>query len=222
MTDNPIKLLVVDDEEAIREVTEEYFMRKGYEVYTAENGADALDIINEVPQIACIFTDINIPKLNGLDLIERIRKEDSQTPIVILSAYTKNEYLLKAVELHLVTYLIKPISTQKLQETIKKVLTQIDNNILVSLNNGYFWDTKKEKLFFQQQEIILSSYEKLFISCLYKNINNCVSYIDLHIAVNPSGEFSKNSLTSLIKRLRQTTSKDFIESCYMEGYKISI
>ncbi|MCF6247682.1 MAG: response regulator, partial [Desulfobacula sp.] len=57
---DPIKILVVDDEEGILDVTEGYFQRKGYEVYTAANGVEALAILKRV-KIGCVFTDINMP-----------------------------------------------------------------------------------------------------------------------------------------------------------------
>lgn len=74
--------------------------------------------------------------------------------------------------------------------------------------------------FYQQNEIELSNYEKTFIHTLYQNKNNCVSYIDLSLAIYPEKEFSKDALLSLVKRLRQKTTKTFIESCYMVGYKL--
>ena len=59
MENDPVKILVVDDEEGILDVTEGYFQRKGYEVYTAANGIEALAILKRI-KISCVFTDTNI------------------------------------------------------------------------------------------------------------------------------------------------------------------
>jgi putative nucleotidyltransferase with HDIG domain len=134
MTDNPIKLLVVDDEEAIREVIEEYFMRKGYEVYTAENGADALDVINEVPQIACIFTDINMPVMDGLELAERIRQIENTLPVVVMTGYPSLENTIQTLKNGVVDYLIKPVNLEQMELTLRRILRErelfVENLIL--------------------------------------------------------------------------------------------
>jgi CheY-like chemotaxis protein len=80
-TEHKEKILFVDDEESILDVASEYFSIKGYEVFTAKNGADALSILNR-ERIDCCFTDINMPVMDGLELAENIRKRDNTIPVV--------------------------------------------------------------------------------------------------------------------------------------------
>ncbi len=134
LMDQPIKLLVVDDEEGIRDVTEGYFMRKGYDVYTAENGAQALDIINEVPQLSCIFTDINMPVMDGLELAEKIRQIENTLPVVVMTGYPSLENTIQTLKNGVVDYLIKPVNLEQMELTLRRVLRErelfVENLIL--------------------------------------------------------------------------------------------
>ena len=92
-----IKVLFVEDEENIRINAITYLRRLFEEVYEAKDANEAFEIIdNKKPHI--IITDINMPKTNGLEMIRKIRKNDLYTKIIVLSAYTKTEYLLEAIE----------------------------------------------------------------------------------------------------------------------------
>jgi putative nucleotidyltransferase with HDIG domain len=132
--DQPIKLLVVDDEEGIRDVTEGYFMRKGYEVYTAENGAQALDIINEEPHLSCVFTDINMPVMDGLELAEKIRQIENTLPVVVMTGYPSLENTIQTLKNGVVDYLIKPVNLEQMELTLRRVLRErelfVENLIL--------------------------------------------------------------------------------------------
>ena len=87
-----IKILYVEDEDNIRENAVFYLKRLFDIVFEAKDAFEALEIIEQKnPHI--IITDINMPKLNGLELIKNIRKKDSKIAIIVLSAYTKTDIL---------------------------------------------------------------------------------------------------------------------------------
>lgn len=133
MTNDPIKVLVVDDEEGILDVTEGYFQRKGYEVYTAGNGVEALDILNQV-DIQCVFTDINMPLMDGLELAERIRQIESTLPVVVMTGYPSLENSIQTLKNGVVDYLIKPVNLEQMELTLKRILRErglfVENLIL--------------------------------------------------------------------------------------------
>lgn len=139
-------ILLIEDDIPLRNEIEEFLSIYFDTIITANDGKEGLELY-KLHKPNAIFSDINIPYLNGLELIKQIRNNDQETPIVILSAHTNHEYLLKAIELKLVTYLIKPIETKKLQEAIEKILNTIVFRDVISLNNGYRWDNTKWKLF---------------------------------------------------------------------------
>lgn len=133
MNTEPIKILVVDDEEGILDVTEGYFQRKGYEVYTAENGIEALEILERV-KIGCVFTDINMPRMDGLELAERIRKIESTLPVVVMTGYPSLENSIQTLKNGVVDYLIKPVNLEQMELTLKRILRErelfVENLIL--------------------------------------------------------------------------------------------
>lgn len=133
MKEDSIKILVVDDEEGILDVTEGYFQRKGYEVYTAGNGVDALEILNRV-KISCVFTDINMPKMDGLKLAENIREIESSLPVVIMTGYPSLENTIQTLKNGVVDYLIKPVNLEQMELTLKRILRErelfVENLIL--------------------------------------------------------------------------------------------
>ena len=133
MEDNAIKILVVDDEEGILDVTEGYFQRLGYEVYTAGNGIEALEILNGVT-IGCVFTDINMPKMDGLKLAAELRKKDNTLPVVIMTGYPSLENSIQTLKNGVIDYLIKPVNLEQMELTLKRILRErqlfVENLIL--------------------------------------------------------------------------------------------
>jgi putative nucleotidyltransferase with HDIG domain len=133
MRRDPIKLLIVDDEEGILDVTEGYFQRKGYEVYTAGNGLEAVEVLNRI-NIECIFTDINMPKMDGLELAEKIRQMDSTLPVVVMTGFPSLENSIQTLKNGVVDYLIKPVNLEQMELTLKRILRErglfVENLIL--------------------------------------------------------------------------------------------
>ena len=103
-----LTLLYVEDDIKLREQFMRVLKPKFKEVYEASDGVHALVLYAQYsPDM--MLVDINLPKIDGLEVIEKIRKSDKTTPIVILSAYSDQEKLLRAMTLGLSEYLIKPV-----------------------------------------------------------------------------------------------------------------
>lgn len=116
-------ILFVDDEESILDVASEYFSIKGYQVFTASNGAEALLILDK-QQIDCCFTDINMPVMDGLELAENINKRDNTIPVVIMTGFPSMENTIRTLKNGVVDFLIKPINLNQLELCLKRVLNQ--------------------------------------------------------------------------------------------------
>ncbi|NOX34434.1 MAG: response regulator [Deltaproteobacteria bacterium] len=133
MRNDPIKILVVDDEEGILDVSEGYFQRKGYEVYTAGNGIEALEVLKRV-KVECVFTDINMPMMDGLELAEKIREKESTLPVVVMTGYPSLENSIQTLKNGVVDYLIKPVNLEQMELTLRRILRErelfIENLIL--------------------------------------------------------------------------------------------
>ena len=114
-----MRILIVDDEELIRNVIKEYCYNEKYDVLLASNGIEALDIINR-EKVDLIILDIMMPKLDGFSLCKQIK--DRNIPIIILSARTDEFDKLIGFELGIDDYVTKPFSPKELIARIKAVL----------------------------------------------------------------------------------------------------
>ncbi len=121
--EDPIKILVVDDDATIRDVIKLFFEQKGYEVYLSEDGDKALKIIQET-DLHCIFTDINMPGMNGIEFANQVRQIDNTLPVVIMTGTPSMESLIQSLRngVGVADYLVKPINLEEMEFTVRRVL----------------------------------------------------------------------------------------------------
>jgi response regulator RpfG family c-di-GMP phosphodiesterase len=117
------KILFVDDEQSILDVTNEYFVMRGYEVVTARSGEEALEILTR-EDIDCCFTDINMPVMDGIELTERIREIDNTIPVIVITGYPSIDYTINTLRRGVVDFLIKPINLSQLELCFQRVLRE--------------------------------------------------------------------------------------------------
>lgn len=103
-----IKILFVEDEEDLCNIISDTLSKLQANFKTAQNGQLALDKFKEEGDFDLIVTDINMPVMNGLELIKNIRDLSSDIPVIIMSAHTEPEYIKSAEELGVENYLLKP------------------------------------------------------------------------------------------------------------------
>ena len=121
-----MQVLVVDDEAGIREVIKEYCLFEHYDVLEAENGVEALNILQN-DSIDIIVLDIMMPKMDGYSTLREIRK-NYQIPVIMLSARSEEYDKLLSFELGVDDYLTKPFSPKELIARIKAVTNRKNNN----------------------------------------------------------------------------------------------
>lgn len=121
-----ISVLYVEDETGIRQSVARSLSLLVKNVHTAENGLVALEKLHEHP-IDLIISDIKMPKMDGLTLVEQLREEGYTIPVVITSAFNETEYLSKAIDLKVDKFINKPIRISDLMGTISKVAEAIYN-----------------------------------------------------------------------------------------------
>jgi len=115
------KILVVDDEEAIRTFSKRALEKENYLVDTAENGMIALEKLKQV-KYNLVMVDLRMPQLDGLDLLKQIKKVYPATEVVIVTAYGDIESAVEAMKLGAFDYLLKPFEVDKLYTSVKHCL----------------------------------------------------------------------------------------------------
>ena len=124
-----LKLLYVEDNkearEAIQPVLQNFF--DNIEIaYDGQEGLEKFDQANQKHQkFDLVLTDINMPRLNGLEMIESIRKIDSNIPILVLSAYNESEYFMDSIKFGVDGYLLKPIDMKQFLAVLKKIISKL-------------------------------------------------------------------------------------------------
>lgn len=123
-------LLIVDDQKHLvdsMEATIPWKENAIHNVFKAYNAFDALDIINQ-HAIDILITDISMPGMNGLELIEKVRNMKAATECVLLTGYTQFGYAKKAIELRALDYLVKPVKDRELLDCIRKITEKLDKD----------------------------------------------------------------------------------------------
>ncbi len=218
-----ISILVAEDELELLESLKEYLEIFFHRVYTASCGEKAYDIYQQKrPNI--ILTDINMPNLDGLDFISKIREEDNETKIIVMSAHSEQDKLLRAIKLHLETYLIKPIKNDDLKKVLVDTVCLIrDTEKRIYVSDTVYWDKDTNTLMQNSKVIPLRNKESLLLQLLFSKPNHSFSAEEIfdYIHSDKDGkEFSSHSITSLMKRLRTKIPDEVIHNIYGSGYKV--
>lgn len=119
------KVLMVDDSQLIHQMYKLVFWKyKGCTLRSAMNGLEALDVLSKESDFDLILLDINMPVMNGLQLMEKLKKEGlyRHIPIIVVSTEGKEEDTMKAMKLGAWGYLVKPFKSEVLYDLIDKVL----------------------------------------------------------------------------------------------------
>jgi len=115
-------VLVIDDEEFIRSVTQSALSRQGYEVLLAENGPEALRIFDSRPNdITLILLDINMPQMSGREVLSELSKRGVQVPVLVMSGFSEMEVNRHFEGLRIAGILEKPFSTRDLARSVEKI-----------------------------------------------------------------------------------------------------
>ena len=216
-------VLYVEDEDMVRKGAVEYLSRICKEVLEAKDGKEAISIWKKhKPDI--IITDINMPKLNGLDMASYIRAYDRDVQIIIATAHSDTEYLLKAVELQLVKYIIKPITKDKLIDALEKSMELIKDkskfNLLLSPSCKY--NAYEKVIYEDDKEIKLTKNETLFLDLLAHHHTRVVKYEEIESAIWAYEGMSQDAIRSLVRGIRKKVPQDCIENVSGSGYKLHI
>ena len=125
MNKNKNKILIVDDDEAIINMEKLAFSRAGYDVVSAEDGEQALKILQR-ENIHVVFTDLNMPEMNGIELCMAIRKLTPMAVVFAVTGFASLFELAECREAGFEDYFVKPVNLKKLVETAKNAFEKLN------------------------------------------------------------------------------------------------
>ncbi|HEF6094435.1 TPA: response regulator transcription factor [Campylobacter jejuni] len=215
-------ILVVEDEVKARESMINILSERFSKVIGAQNGDEGLKKFKKFkPDL--VITDIAMPIMDGLDMAREIKEISDDVPIVVLSAYSEKERLLRSIDIGIDKYLIKSVDIEELFKVLDYLIGEkIEANMLVKISEEYQFNKTKRTLIYSGGEIVLTKKELAFISLLLKQPGALVLHEDIKKNVWIGEYVSDTAVRTFIKRVRDKVGEDFIKNVPSLGYKINI
>ena len=214
-----LKILIVEDEVKLASLLKEAISDNFYSVVIAKDGIEGLQKFKQnKPDI--VITDILMPKCDGLEMTKEIKLLDEYIPIIVLSAHSDKEKLLKAIDLGISKYFIKPFDPDEVIEHINKIAANLNKRKEIKLKDGLVFNNNSTSLYKNGTLVNLTKREREFFFLLLKHQNEIVDS-DIIKATLWKDEVNDERLRTFIKRLRAKTSKDLIGNTSGRGYFIS-
>jgi len=213
-----MKVLIIEDDVQLNIAIGEFCKLKSFESVSIKDGLLALEQIDN-EHFDLYIIDINIPRINGLDLLKHIRKTDLDTPVIIITASLEIQNFSTAFENGCSEYIKKPFHLKELDVRINNLLA-LNRPITITLNDALTYELNKEEFTYQNKPIRLRYKEKRFCAILMKHINTVVSNEMIHDYVW-EGEIKETyPLRQLLVELRKKLPSDIIQTKIREGYMI--
>ncbi|MEA3384622.1 MAG: response regulator transcription factor [Campylobacterota bacterium] len=218
-------LYVEDDIESQKEISD-ILQKFSDNVLVASNGIEAFDIFNN-NEVQLIITDIEMPKMDGIKLVTKIRENDISAPIIMLTVHTQNDYLLSCVNLNIQAYIIKPINSLKLKEALYKIVEYLNltSNIYIHINHELSYDKINALLISSvDKDYKLNKKEQALMKLLTQNKNKLVTYEQIEQSVWSvfNEVMTSSALRTVVKNLRKKSKLNFIENVSGLGYKLFV
>jgi DNA-binding response OmpR family regulator len=170
-----MKLLIVDDEPAIRETVETKFRKEGFTTFTADSAEEAMRLFRRVkPDL--IILDIMLPQRSGYDFCRAVRR-DSQTPIIFLSARADEADRVRGLELGADDYVVKPFNLAELAARVKAILRRATGEPVKELveRGNLKIDPRSHEVWIDEKNQNLSPKEFALLYFLMKNVGQVFS-----------------------------------------------
>lgn len=202
-----LKVLIVDDEEAIRKLIAIILSADGMLTYQADSGKQALEMLSKY-QFDLVLLDVSLGDMTGYDIAEEIRKKDLQLPTLFLSGMTDEAAIIKGLEIGADSYLTKPFSPSMLSAQVKSKIKRrreisyvpVDHNFLI--RGPFKLDLKTYQFYKKDLEIKLTSKELKLMKFFMENPNQVFTKEELYHHVWRDSDTDENSITVYMKYIR--------------------
>jgi len=222
------KILLVEDDEALRFIVKDNLVQNNYNVLVAEDGHKALELFNN-NSFDLIILDVMLPKIDGFQVAKTIRKKDEQTPIIFLTARSMTEDKITGLTIGGDDYIPKPFNMEELLLKIKIFLkrSQVKHVSITTIKIGeYIFQPEKLTLAINDNIRNLTTKETELIKYFAENINKELSRNEILESVWGSNDyFLGRSLDVFISRLRKYFAEDSnikIINLHSIGFRFSV
>ena len=214
------RILFLEDEPTIREVTTEYFKIAGYEVLAVSDGKEAIHAVDEeVFHLAVL--DIMVPTINGMEVLAYIRKKHPNMAVIMLTALDDEQIQVKAFNLYADDYIIKPFSPILLIKRIETVLHRIGQaSNKTTINNELLIDEAAYQAFYMNESLYLTVSEFLLLKALANEPNRVFNREQLIERIFHEDTFVNDRIIDAhVKNLRKKLPRNYIKTIIGVGYQ---
>ncbi|QKJ24452.1 response regulator transcription factor [Poseidonibacter lekithochrous] len=233
MSDFTTRVLLVEDEDVARKTLAFYLNTIFDEVVVAHDGQEGFSIIEDNfkdnKTFDLVLTDLKMPNIDGMDMIEEILTIIPNQRFIIVSAHKNEEDLLKLINLRVLGYFVKPLNIDNMMEMLQKAKKEVledkkeveSNGDLITINKTYTYNLSNDKLYNEENIVKLSKKESDILGVLIKSLGEVVSVESFKEEVWDDINTNDSAFRTVMKRLKdKIKDDDFIISHKGYGYII--
>lgn len=217
-----VKILLLEDEQMLSEAIHEYLLSLGHSVTLFFDGSEALAAL-KTETFDLLVLDINVPGIDGLDLLEQLHELKIRPPAIYISALVDIEGISRAYDLGCYDYLKKPFHLKELALRIDKVMQSctIPQNHL-RLSKSYAYDASTSTLMCDNVTQTLTKRQLQIIDLLARNRGRVVDFDQFRNYVWDEEYVDNATIRAEVSRLKKSLKEDFIQNIRALGYMIDI
>lgn len=217
-----LNLLFIDDNVDVSASAYHLLSERFNSMFLASNVKNAFKFYRE-KNIDIIITDIKMPSDDGLSFVEKVRADDSHVAIIVLTAFTDTDYLLRAANLQIDAYITKPLNFQKLNNALESALKRIEWTLQpIRLAENTFYHVPHKKLLVRGEDVSLGQKECALLELLLFNKNRLVQKSEINEVVWNNNEMTEAALKNVLGELRRKLQCDIIKNQPARGWYLEI
>ncbi len=209
-----MKILLLEDNKKLNQTIKKRLELKGYKVFNYIDGQEAMDKITE--GFSCFILDINVPNVDGIKILKKIREYYKEVPVIIISGTVELDIIKESYDFGCNDYLKKPFFIDELEIKIER-LCKIKND-LIYFGQDCTFDYKSSSITISDEIHRLTKKERLLVNLFLTKKNQVLSYEMIENYVWEGSFASIESIRSLIRRLRRIIKDDYIQTVVDTGY----
>ncbi len=209
-----MKIMLLEDNKKLNTTIKKRLELKGYKIFNFIDGQEAYDNITE--GFSCFILDINVPNVDGIKILKKIREYYNEVPVIIISATVELDIIKESYDYGCNDYLKKPFFIDELEIKVER-LCQIKDD-LITFDKDCFFDYKSSTITIEKETHRLTKKERLLMNLFLTKKNQVLTYEEIENYVWEGAFASIESIRSLIRRLRKVVQKDYIQTVVDTGY----
>lgn len=216
-----MKLLLLEDDIVLSEIISEFLLSLSYDVTVCYDGFDAEEKIAE-ERFDLLLFDINVPNINGLELLKRLNDEDKKIPVIFITSIQSSNELKKAFEIGADDYIKKPFDLEELEARINNVrrIYNIEQGSGIEIAQGLVFYPDQMIIEKESKKIQMKKKESLILHYLIRNKNRIISKDELINNIYGYEEIPTDAtIRTYIKNIRQMIGDGFITTIKGTGYR---